>query len=64
MRICDAVDEHPKFDELVTLIRSLGHIPNVDFEPDEAKYFNLSFEIAVKLIEKFLDENGNPKVQP
>lgn len=64
IRIYNAVDEHPKFEELVTLIRDIGYVPYLGATPEEEEYFDLSFGIALDLVGEFFDENGNPKPQP
>lgn len=64
IRIYNAVDEHPKFEELVTLIRDIGYVPYLGATPEEEEYFDLSFGIALDLVGEFFYENGNPKPQP
>lgn len=59
--IYNAVDEHPRFEDYVALIRNTGYIPLYSSDPNHDAYYQVAFEIAIDLVREFFNENGSPK---
>ncbi|MEM6431840.1 MAG: hypothetical protein AAF708_21565 [Deinococcota bacterium] len=61
IRIYNAVDAHPRFDDYVTFIRDLGYIPFQFQDPNHDAYYQFAYDIAIDLVQEFLSRDGSPK---
>ena len=61
IRIYNAIDQHPRFDDLVNLIQDTGFSPIGDSVPGSEDRVDWIFEIAFDLIDQFLHPDGRPK---
>lgn len=60
IRIYTAIDQHPRFGDIVSLLREASEIPNRG-EPRGDEYYDWIFEIARDLIDQFFHPDGRPK---
>ncbi|MEM7734551.1 MAG: hypothetical protein AAF267_02070 [Deinococcota bacterium] len=63
IRIYNAVDDHPRFEDFVTLIRNLGYVPVLLSDPNNDAYYQFAYDIAIDLVREFFDETGQLKSQ-
>jgi hypothetical protein len=61
IQIYNATSEHPRFDELVEIIRTTGYVPDESSDSNAGVYYDLAFEIALDLVAEYFDENGQPQ---
>ncbi len=61
IRIYNAIDQHPRFNDLVNLIQSTGFLPVRDSDSGTEDYIDWTLEIAFDLIDQFLYPDGRPK---
>jgi len=63
IRIYNAVDQHPRFPDLVSLFQEVGYLPSLEEDPRSNEYYAWTDEIALDLIDEFLYPDGTPKPQ-